>query len=249
LAKEYAQRKGLEIPEPHCYEPGAAPPVEDVYWWEIVGNPEGKVEWIRDQIAEAKGMTPGEVEERFGELFPGVDLWGMTFDEFDNFLDSLPRPPIPPIRPVCFDELRQNPYIIAVFGRVPAFSTEQELTEFNEKLNKVIDEVWPLLRKLPRCEFPLGTIVAWRGAIGIAVRSDQLARAEEVYEIIAEKAYSLFGIEDVPVTFTNAMDAGPAHAEFVGPQGRRPSPTLGPASSGWRAPFNEVVIGDLRNRA
>jgi hypothetical protein len=223
LAKEYAQRKGLEIPEPHCYEP-VAPPVEDVYWWVIVANPEGKVEWIMDQIAEAKGMTPGEVEERFGELFPGVDLWNMTFDEFDKFLNSLPRPPL---KPVCFDELRQNPYIIAVFGRVPAFAREGELREFEEKLEQVVDKVWPLLQKLPRCKFPPAGIVVSQGAISIAVYSDQLPRAEEVYRIIAEKAERLFGIEDVPVTFGVCRGG-----LLVGGMSS-------PASSGWRPPFNE----------
>jgi hypothetical protein len=225
LAKEYGQRKGLEIPEDQGYEPGAAPPVEDVYWWEIVGNPEGKVEWIKDQIAQAKGMTPGEVEERFGELFPGVDLWRMTFYEFHNFVNSLPRPPIRPV--VCFDELRRNPYIIAVFGRVPAFATEGELREFEEKLEQVVDKAWPLLQKLPRCKFPPAGIVVSQGAISIAVYSDQLPRAEEVYQIIAEKAERLFGIEDVPVTFSVCRG------------GLLVGGLSSPASSGWRPPFNE----------
>ena len=247
LFEDYAQKKGFEVPEPLRPEPPLPPPaeVEDPYWWEIAANPEESVEGIIDQIAEAKGMSPDEVRTSFGELFPGVDLWNMTFYEFHHFVNSLPRPPL---RPVCFEELRQSPYIIAVFGRVPALSTERELTEFNEKLNKVIDEVCPLLCKLPRCEFPLGTIGAFRGAISISVRSDQLGRAEEVYEIIAEKAESLFGIEDVPVVFSNAMDDGPAGGgppsrgpAGGGPQSRlasRPSPYSG-ASSGWRPPFNE----------
>jgi hypothetical protein len=182
------------------------------------------VEWIINQVAEAKGMYPSEVEARFEELFPGVDLWSMCFCEYNIFFDSLPRPPL---KPLCLEERRQNPYIVAVFGRVPVFSTEQELLEFNEKLGKVIDAVLPLLDKLPQCEFPPRAIGAYRGTICITVRGDQLAiaTAEEVYEIIAEKAESLSGIEDVPVTFGKGF-------KYVLAYGDPQVPCSGSASSG-----------------
>jgi len=211
LFEHYAHKKGVEIPEPP--EPPAPLPVEPVYWWEI-GCPQGNMRATIYQVARTKGkeicrsaveeMCPSEVEERFGELFPGVDLRKMTFDEFNLFLNSLPRARAP-LRPVCFEELQRNPRIIALFGRVPPLSTEEEIEKFNEKLNEVIEAALPLLLKLPPCEFPIGTLVALHGAISIAVRSDQLPQAEVVYEILAKKAESLFGIKDVPVTFNNAM--------------------------------------------
>ncbi|MBT9159786.1 MAG: hypothetical protein DDT26_01051 [Dehalococcoidia bacterium] len=222
LFEHYAHKKGFEMPEPP--EPPAPLPVEpEPYWWEIA-DPEAEIEGIMKQVAEAKGMSPDEVRGRFGELFPGVDLWNMTFYEFSKFLNSLPRPAR---RPLSFDDLKRNPRIIALFGRVPAFSTEQELEEFNQKLEKVLSDVAPLLRQLCRYEFPLGALVASQGAISVAVRSDHLPRAEEVYEMIAKKAESLFGIQNVPVTFSNAVGGGP--------QGPPSSPT----STGWAPPWNE----------
>jgi len=236
LFEHYAHKKGFEMPEPP--EPSAPLPIEPVYWWEIT-CPQGALRAIIYQVAQAKGkgmcrneveeMCPSEVEERFGELFPDMDIWNMTFDEFILFLNSLPRVRAP-LRPVCFEELQHNPRIIALFGRVPPLSTEQELEKFNEKLEEVIEAALPLLGKLPRCEFPLGLIIALHGAISIAVCSDQLPRAEEVYQIIAEKAESLFGIKDVPVTFNRATKldgpaAGPA-IRNADPQGSLSNPPL-----------------------
>jgi hypothetical protein len=206
LLKEYAQQKGFEIPEPP-YEPCVAPPVEEVYcgvyWWKVV-DAESTLKVLFSQIAQMKGISPEEVEERFGELFPGVDLWSMTLYEFDNFANSLlQHPPLPPLplEPVCFEELRLNPYTFALFGRVPVFATEEELREFIEKLEQILDKAEPLLLELPRCEFPFVLFDVYRGTIRVVVHSDPLARAEEVYRIIAEKAESLFGIEEVPVVF------------------------------------------------
>ncbi|MCL0077246.1 hypothetical protein M1O12_04440 [Dehalococcoidia bacterium] len=227
LFEHYAHKKGFEMPEPP--EPPAPLPVEpEPYWWEIVGDPEGEVEAIMKQVAEAKGMSPDEVRERFCELFPGVDLWSMTFWEFDQFLDSLPRPPLK-WGPVCFEELGRNPSIIGLFGRVPVFSTHQELEEFNRKLEEVTVAVAPLLRQLCRSEFPFVSAVISQGAISIGVYTDRLPNAREVYQMIAEKAERLFGIENVPATFSNAVGTGPADFD----------PPPGPASSGWEAPWNE----------
>ncbi|MCL0036650.1 hypothetical protein M1N47_04520 [Dehalococcoidia bacterium] len=200
LFEHYAQKKGIEMPEPP--EPTAPLPVEpDPYWWYIVGYPEATIQWIMEQVAEAKGMSPDEVRASFGELFPGVELWSMSFGEFAEFIDSLPRPPL---EPISFQELKDKPNII-VFGRVPEFSGEQELREFNQKLekllNEVLDKVVPLLRELKRCEFPLVMIGTYRGAISIDVPSHCLPRAQEIYLVIAQKAESLFGIDDVPVVF------------------------------------------------
>jgi len=255
----YAKKRGFEVPagifdappgfetplgipvviEAHPQDPQEYIP--EPYWWEIT-CPQGGMKAIIYLVAQAKGkgmcrseveeMCPSEVEERFDELFPGVELWNMTFDEYILFLNSLPRAPRPPLRPVCFEELKGNPRIIALFGRVPPLSSEEEIEKFNEKLNEVIEAASPLLGKLPRCEFPLEGMLAHRGAISISVRSDQLPQAEVVYKILAEKAESLFGIKDVPVTFNNAMDDG----RDVDHQ----APLPGPASSGgWRPPRNE----------
>ncbi|MCL0065975.1 hypothetical protein M1N79_03765 [Dehalococcoidia bacterium] len=209
LFEHYAHKKGFEMPEPP--EPPAPLPVEpEPYWWEIVGDTEGEVEAIMNQVAEAKGMSPEEVRERFGELFPGVDLWNMTFGEFSDFLNSLPRPPLK-LEPVCFEELKHCPYTIALFGRVPEFSTHQELDEFDQKLDEVLAHVvGPLLRQLCRSECPFRLAVAWEGAIKIGVCRDHLPNAKEdakeLYQMIAEKAERLFGIEDVPVVFIKGME-------------------------------------------
>ncbi|MCL0104982.1 hypothetical protein M1O57_05280 [Dehalococcoidia bacterium] len=241
----YAQKRGFNVPAgvfdvPSGFEtpPGIPPPTRispevytpepEPYWWEIAGDPEGEVEAIMKQVAEAKGMSPDEVRERFCELFPGVDLWSMTFWEFDQFLDSLPRPPLK-WGPVCFEELGRNPSIIGLFGRVPVFSTHQELEEFNRKLEEVTVAVAPLLRQLCRSEFPFVSAVISQGAISIGVYTDRLPNAREVYQMIAEKAERLFGIENVPVTFSNAVGTGPSALD----------PPPGPASSGWEAPWNE----------
>ncbi|MCL0063937.1 hypothetical protein M1N83_01845, partial [Dehalococcoidia bacterium] len=48
-------------------------------------------------------------------------------------------------------------------------------------------------------------------------------------QMIGEKAERLFGIENVPVTFSNAVGTGPSALD----------PPPGPASSGWEAPWNE----------
>ncbi|MCL0058662.1 hypothetical protein M1O47_03170, partial [Dehalococcoidia bacterium] len=235
LIKYYAQKKGFEIPEPvPCKPPLVDPPVEDVYWWEIVGCPEGEIEAIMRQVAEAKGMSPDEVRERFGELFPGVDLWSMTFGEFSDFLNSLPQPPLK-WEPVCFEELRERPRVIGLFGTVPEFSTHQELAEFNQKLEEVLaDVVGPLLRQLCRSERRFGVAfvaVPGGGAIKIGVLRDHprdaKQDAKEMYQMIAEKAERLFGIENVPVVFIKGM-------ELV-LEGYSPSPS----STGWEAPWNE----------
>ncbi|MCL0098056.1 hypothetical protein M1O19_06025 [Dehalococcoidia bacterium] len=227
LFEHYAHKKGFEMPEPP--EPPAPLPVEpEPYWWEIVGDPEGEVEAIMKQVAEAKGMSPDEVRERFGELFPGVDLWSMSFGEFSDFLNSLPQPPLK-WEPVCFEELRERPRVIGLFGTVPEFSTHQELAEFNQKLEKVLSEVAPLLRRLCRSEFPWISAVVSQGAISIGVYTDRLPNAKEMYQMIGEKAERLFGIENVPVTFSNAVGTGPSALD----------PPPGPASSGWEAPWNE----------
>ncbi|MCL0039306.1 hypothetical protein M1N46_03655 [Dehalococcoidia bacterium] len=219
LIKYYALKRGFEIPEPvPCKPPLVDPPVEDVYWWEIVGCPEGEIEAIMRQIAEAKGMSPDEVRERFGELFPGVDLWRMTFEEFDEFLDSLPRPPF---RLICFEEMARDPGVIALFGRVPSFSTAQETKEFINKLGKIWCLASPELRKrFGHCDFPWVMIDWSRGAIYIRVEPEHLPRAAEIYKIIAEKAESLFGIKDVPVIFRGGV------------------PPFQPLTH-WQAPWNE----------
>ncbi|MCL0075635.1 hypothetical protein M1O17_01970 [Dehalococcoidia bacterium] len=244
----YAQKRGFEVPAgvfdvPSGFEtpPGIPPPTRispdvytpepEPYWWEIVGDPEGEVEAIMKQVAEAKGMSPDEVRERFGELFPGVDLWSMTFGEFSDFLNSLPRPPLK-LEPVCFEELKHYPYTIALWGRVPEFSTNQELHEFNQKLEEVlVDVVGPLLWQLCRSERPFGLAFVSEGAIKIGVRTDHLPNgkqdAKEMYQMIAKKAERLFGIEDVPVVFIKGM-------ELV-LQGSSSSPS----STGWEAPWNE----------
>lgn len=117
----------------------------------------------------------------------------------------------PPRSPLCFEEeLRRNRYIIAVFGRVPALSTEEELEEFNQKLEKVLYELAPLLRQIRHGRSPLVvSLPVSRGAINIAVRSDRFPRAEQIYGWIAKKAESLFGIEEVPVIFSTALRPGP----------------------------------------
>ncbi|MCL0076509.1 hypothetical protein M1O57_04930 [Dehalococcoidia bacterium] len=232
LFEYYAQKKGFEIPEPK----GPAPlsPQPDPYWWEIVADPEGKVEWIMEEIAAAKGMFPHEVSERFCEFFPGVDLWKMTFGEFDEFLRNKPRSPLPPLRPVCFHQLKQNPLIIGLFGRVPYLQTEEQLEEFTQKLHKVLDVALPVLRQLPRCEFPFaGFIVSSGGAINVAVHCLDFPM-EEVYEIIGDKA-EMFGIEDVPVVFNDGRGAGPQAGPTWGD-------ALGLSSSGWQAPWNEPYV-------
>ncbi|MCL0080113.1 hypothetical protein M1O18_04355 [Dehalococcoidia bacterium] len=246
LIKYYALKKGFEIPEPvPCKPPLVDPPVEDVYWWEIVGCPEGEIEATMRQIAEAKGMSPDEVRERFGELFPGVDLWRMTFEEFDEFLDSLPRPPF---RLICFEEMARDPGVIALFGRVPSFSTAQETKEFVNKLGKIWCLASPELRKrFGHCDFPWVMIDWSRGAIYIRVEPEHLPRAAEIYKIIAEKAESLFGIKDVPVIFRggvppfqplNACDSPQApQASYALPQHQPPPPWEPPPH--WQAPWNE----------
>ncbi|MCL0095876.1 hypothetical protein M1O52_05095 [Dehalococcoidia bacterium] len=180
--------------------------MDDSYWWGIVAEPKGWLVAIRERLAEAKGIPPHEV--RFEELFPGVDLWSMTVQEFSDFLNSLPQPPRSPL---CFEEeLKRNRYIIAVFGRVPALSTEEELEEFNQKLEKVLYELAPLLRQIRHGRSPLVvSLSVSRGAINIAVRSDRFPRAEQIYGWIAKKAESLFGIEEVPVIFSTALRPGP----------------------------------------
>jgi len=244
LFKEYAQKKGFKVPELlHPEQPVVPPPVEDVYfyWWEVM-NAEEVLEALFRRIAEAKGMSPGEVEARFGELFHGVDLWEMSFEDFSQFLVSLFRPPFRPVcyeglwvllrcplRPVCFEELRLDPHIFALFGRVPAFSTQWEMMEFDEKLDQAMHKAWPLVREV-LCGDEWQLIKVSRGVLTIYVRSDSLPRAEEVYEIIAEKAERLFGIEDVPVVFSNAP---------VTITRRLGGSLSNPASSGWRPPFNQ----------
>jgi len=227
LFEHYAQKKGFEIPEPP--EPPAPLPVLDVYWWEIA--PKEYAEVIIEQIAEAKGMSAEEVKERFGELFPGVDLWKMTFDEFNLFLNSLPRPPV---RPVCLEEAKGDPSVIAVFGRIPTLATEREIKEFDAKLSAVIDKARPLLTNL----ITDASIAAWRGYISIAVPGDHIPAAEQIYAVISEKAKSLFGIEDVPAIFSGGTRGYTLVYEHPSlPTGIGPLSSLAPSS--WRAPFNE----------
>ena len=215
------------IADPLPPQPYPCPPI---YWWEIIADPEGRVELLMKDLAELKGMAPQEVSERFNELFPGVDIWGLNLYEFMRFVNEH-SPPLPPRRPVCFEELRERPLVIGLFGRVPDLQTEEQLEEFTQKLHKVLDVALPVLRQLPRCEFPFaGFIVSSGGAINVAVHCLDFPM-EEVYEIIGDKA-EMFGIEDVPVVFNDGRGAGPQAGPTWGD-------ALGLSSSGWRPPWNE----------
>lgn len=211
----YAQKKGFEVPagifdappgfdepsgiptrietSPDGYTPGG------IYWWKVMGGgPEEGVEELIAEIAERREMSPDEVRTRFGELFPGVDLWKMTFGEYADFLNSLPPPPI---EPTCLERAKQSPYTIAIFGKMPPLYTQDALREFREKLDGVVKEViepFPSpVRDLVECNIMITTTCD--GVIRIGIYGDHVANAEEVYEVISEKAKSLFGIEDVPV--------------------------------------------------
>jgi hypothetical protein len=190
----YARKRGFEVPAgvfdapPGFDEPPGiparieTPPEEprayitagEVYWWEVVANPDEEVKKIMQDIAEVKGMSPDEVEERFGELFPGVDLWEMSLAEFCYFVGKLSRPPF---RALCLEQEKLEPHVIAVFGRVPELLTERQIKEFDEKLRRVIDavpsSVWDsILSSSPPCfsrgtAIPVVAIGANRGAINI----------------------------------------------------------------------------------
>ncbi|MCL0059890.1 hypothetical protein M1O20_05360 [Dehalococcoidia bacterium] len=209
---------------------------EPLYWWRIAEDRHGGwmatiVEWVAtieemtpNEVRKACSlrlpwlrdfrMRPDEVRERFGELFPGVDMWSMTAREFSDFIQSLPCLPPPPCRPLCLEEVKHNRNIIEAFGRVPQLSTQQELDEFNQKLEKVLSELAPLLWELRLCRAPrrfrlVRSLGVFGGAITIELDHFYFPRAEQVYGWIDERAESLFGIEEVPVIFCSSSRPGP----------------------------------------
>jgi hypothetical protein len=137
------------------------------------------------------------------------------------------------------EQEKREPHVIAVFGRVPELLTEREIKEFDEKLRKVIhavpSSVWDsILSSSPPCfsrgtAIPVVAIGANQGAITVWVPDRDFAAADEIYEIISEKAKSLFGIKDVPVVFSGGISFVPAVAW-------PPPPPYG-------APFSRILVG------
>jgi len=183
----------------------------EVYWWKSVANPDEEVKKIMRDIAEMNKISFCEAKERFYELFPGVDLWGMSLGEFYYFVGNLPRKPI---KVTCLEKERQQSHVMAVFGKTPELSTEYEIKKFDEKLLNIIQDipssVWDSIlannlslsgNRNPEVNIPVIMTGANHGVITIGLPNQDLSVTKEVYDIISEKAKNLYEIADVPVVF------------------------------------------------
>ncbi|MCL0052858.1 hypothetical protein M1M92_05375 [Peptococcaceae bacterium] len=261
----YAQKRGFEVPAgifdapPGFDEPPGIPPrletspeeytPKRLYWWEVMGYAEEEIEKEVIRIAEESGMSPDEIRARLNELFPGVDLREMTFEEYAYFLNSLP-PPL--IKPACLEEAKQCPNTIAVFGKMPPLPTQEALREFAEKLRVVAEEVIEPtsspVRDLVECTILF--TVTYEGVIRINVCGSHVAQADKIYEIISQRAKSLFGIEDVPVVISGGWRVKtpelPLHVEVVSDRE--------PLASSWPPPppygdFYRPIVGGIAKTA
>ena len=227
----YAQKREFEVPTgifdapPGFDEPLGIPArikpspkgnrvyrtTEEIYWWKAVANPKEEVNKIMQDIAGVKGMPSDEIEERFDELFPGVDLWEMSLVEFYYFVANLPRKPI---KVTCLEKERQQSHVMTVFGKTPELSTEYDIKRFDEKLLKIIRDIpssiWDSIlandlslsdNRNPEVNIPVIMTGANQGVITIGLPNQDLSVAKEVYDIISEKAKNLYKIVDVPVVF------------------------------------------------
>lgn len=252
----YAQKREFEVPTgifdapPGFDEPLGIPArvkpspkgnrvyrtTEEIYWWKAVANPEEEVNKIMQDIAGVKGMSSDEIEERFDELFPGVDLWEMSLAEFYYFVGSLPQPSL---KVLCLEEEKQQPHVIAVFGKVPELSAELEIKEFDEKLRRIIQavpsSVWDSIlsssvEQVPREQenrYPVVATGASQGVITIGLPNRDFTAIGEIYKIISEKAKSLYEIKDVPVMFSGDASVTFATWTPLPPYGARYRPIPG----------------------
>jgi len=200
LEREMKGQGLIQVPD----EKAATPPVR--YWWELLDpeNREAERDWWIKVLSEQ---------------FPDVDLLNLTPEEFGQLLN-------PPLRFECLDEMRQHPAVVAVYGRIPSFDTQEEKRAWLDGLGRLAG----LTAFAPRPDAPAGAPayypdglivghgVSGRGyysvnLYGVAIAEDTI---HEIYALISQKAERV-GIQDVPVVF------------FAGGQPARPDGPVGPA--------------------
>jgi hypothetical protein len=114
--------------------------------------------------------------------------------------------------PETLDKLKSDPYFIAAYGSIPAFTTSEERYQWIDTLNNIMDEVDADFRQDQEASKyfdPIGPVkthsVTFDGIVEVSINNSTTVDKpfmDEFYQIIDSEASNM-GIKEVPVVFVH----------------------------------------------
>ncbi len=160
--------------------------IPDGFWsWMNLSNEEG-ANLVKDLIHQIETNKSGALEKLM-KLFPVEE-----------------QEPVYTFGPETLEELKSNPHVIAVYGKIPAFNGQRDRREWLDKLAKVMDQAnekinLSIMEKygINMCGIPDGYIEVH---INMKVVGKNMSVIKNIYKIFDESAVNT-DIKDVPVVF------------------------------------------------
>ena len=128
--------------------------------------------------------------------------------------------------PETLDKLKSDPYCIATYGSIPAFTTVEERYHWIDTLNNIMDKLFSVKfaqdPEMMKYFDPIGPVrtssATFDGIIEISINNSSTVDKpfmDEFYQIIDSKAISM-GVKEVPVVFMRENNLTLAEIESLG---------------------------------
>lgn len=128
--------------------------------------------------------------------------------------------------PETLEKLKSDPYCIAAYGSIPAFTTVEERKQWIDTLSNIMDKLFSVsFRQDPKMWKyfdPIGPVrchsVTFDGIIEVSINNSSKVDKpflDEFYQIIDSKAISM-GVKEVPVVFMRENNLTLAEIESLG---------------------------------